>query len=91
MLHQHAQPIDSATAAGLGRLQKPRDRVRMQKVLNHLHDHYDQLLRLQPLCDLAHLTESQLQRIFKRSTRMSISAYVGQLRLGRACQMLVQI
>lgn len=68
----------------------PRDRVRMQKVLDHLHDHYDQPLRLKPLCDLAHLTESQLQRIFKRSTRMSISAYVGQLRLGRACQLLVQ-
>lgn len=68
----------------------PRDRLRMQRILNHLHSHYEQPLRLKPLCYLAHLTESQLQRIFKRSTRMSISAYVGQLRLGRACQMLVQ-
>lgn len=68
----------------------PRDRLRLQKVLDHLHSHYDQPLRLRPLCDLVHLTESQLQRVFKRSTRMSISAYVAQLRLGRACQMLVQ-
>lgn len=68
----------------------PRDRARMQKVLDHLHAHYDQPLRLQPLCDLVHLTESQLQRIFRRSARMSISAYVQQLRLGRACHMLVQ-
>lgn len=67
----------------------PRDRLRLQKVLDHLHGHYDQPLRLQPLCDLVHLTESQLQRVFKRSARMSISAYVAQLRLGRACQMLV--
>lgn len=68
----------------------PRDRARMQKVLDHLHAHYDKPLRLQPLCDLVHLTESQLQRIFRRSARMSISAYVQQLRLGRACHMLVQ-
>ncbi|RWR29201.1 helix-turn-helix domain-containing protein [Sinirhodobacter populi] len=68
----------------------PRDRERLQKVLDHLHRHYDQPLRLKPLCDLVHLTESQLQRVFKRSARMSISAYVQQLRLGRACQMLVQ-
>lgn len=68
----------------------PRDRARLQKVLDHLHLHYDQPLRLGPLCDLVHLTESQLQRVFKRSARMSISAYVLQLRLGRACQMLVQ-
>ncbi|MCY0095672.1 AraC family transcriptional regulator [Hoeflea ulvae] len=68
----------------------PRDRVRLQRVLDHLHVHYDQPLRLAPLCELVHLTESQLQRVFKRSARMSISAYVQQLRLGRACQMLVQ-
>lgn len=68
----------------------PRDRARMQKVLDHLHAHYDKPVRLAPLCDLVHLTESQLQRIFKRSARMSISGYVLQLRLGRACQMLMQ-
>ena len=67
-----------------------RDRVRMQRVLDWLHQNYDQPLRLQPLCDIANLTESQLQRIFKRSTRMSISQYVMQLRIGRACQMLAQ-
>ncbi|GGW40035.1 AraC family transcriptional regulator [Gemmobacter lanyuensis] len=68
----------------------PHDRLRLQKVLDHLHATYDQPLRLRPICDLVHLTESQLQRVFKRSTRMSITAYVAQLRLGRACQMLAQ-
>lgn len=68
----------------------PRDRARMRRVLDWLHAHYDQPLRLAPLCGVAHLTESQLQRVFKRSTRMSISQYVAQLRIGRACQMLVQ-
>jgi len=68
----------------------PRDRLRMQRVLDWLHAHYDEPLRLEPLCEIAHLTESQLQRVFKRSTRMSISQYVMQLRIGRACQMLVQ-
>ena len=68
----------------------PRDRARMQRVLDWLHAHYDQPLRLEPLCRIAHLTDSQLQRVFKRSTRMSISQYLTQLRIGRACQMLVQ-
>lgn len=68
----------------------PRDRVRLQKILDYLHTHYDEPLRLAPLCELVHLSESQMQRIFKRSARMSISDYVLQLRLGRACQMLLQ-
>ncbi len=68
----------------------PRDRARLQKVLDHLHAHYHEPVRLAPLCDLVHLTESQLQRVFKRSAHESISAYVLQLRLGQACQMLMQ-
>ncbi len=68
----------------------PRDRARMQRVLSWLHAHYDRPLRLDPLRRVAHLTDSQLQRVFKRSTRMSISQYVAQLRVGRACQMLLQ-
>ena len=66
----------------------PRDRMRMRRILDHLHATYDQPLRLAPICARVHLTPSQLQRVFKRSTRMSISAYVAQLRMGRACQML---
>lgn len=68
----------------------PRDRARMQRVLDWLHAHYHEPLRLAPLRRIAHLTDSQLQRVFKRSTRMSISQYVTQLRIGRACQMLIQ-
>ena len=67
-----------------------RDRDRMQRVLDWLHQNYDRPLQLAPLCRIAHLSDSQLQRVFKRSTRMSISQYVQQLRIGRACQLLVK-
>ncbi len=70
--------------------ENPRDRERMRRVLTWLHEHYREPLRLAPLSAIAHLTGSQLQRVFKRSTRMSLSQYVTQLRIGRACQMLVQ-
>jgi AraC-like DNA-binding protein len=70
--------------------ENPRDRDRMQRVLTFLHANYDRPLRLAPLSAIAHLTDSQLQRVFKRSTRMSISQYVTQLRIGKACQLLVQ-
>lgn len=70
--------------------ENPRDRERMRRVLAWLHAHYDKPLRLAPLCALTHLTDSQLQRVFKRSTRMSISEYVAQLRIGKACRLLVE-
>lgn len=68
----------------------PRDRDRMARVLGWLHAHYAEPLRLAPLTAVAHLSESQLQRMFRRSARMSLSAYVTQLRIGHACRLLIQ-
>jgi AraC-like DNA-binding protein len=68
----------------------PRDRARMARVLAWLHDHYAEPLRLAPLTAIAHLSESQLQRMFRRSARMSLSAYVTQLRIGEASRLLIQ-
>lgn len=66
----------------------PRDRQRMERVLAHVHAHFEAQIRLAPLCEIAHITESQLQRIFKRSTGVSISEYVTRLRVGRASTLL---
>jgi transcriptional regulator GlxA family with amidase domain len=67
-----------------------RDRARMARVLAWLHAHYAEPLRLSPLTAVAHLSDSQLQRMFRRSDRMSLSAYVTQLRIGQACRLLIQ-
>ena len=67
-----------------------RDRARMQRVLNHIHAHYTGTISIRPLSEIANLSESQLQRLFKRATRMTISQYVGQLRVGGACRLLAQ-
>ncbi|MCB1354317.1 MAG: AraC family transcriptional regulator [Rhodobacteraceae bacterium] len=66
----------------------PRDRRRMERVLDHVHAQVAAPIRLAPLCEIAHVSESQLQRIFKRSTGLSISEYVTRLRVGRASTLL---
>lgn len=66
------------------------DKNRMTSVLAWLHQHYDDPIRLAPLCQNIHLSESQLQRIFKRSTGVSISHYVARLRIAKACSLLTE-
>ncbi len=68
----------------------PRDRARLDRVLAHLHAHYAEPVRLATLAGLAAMSESQLQRFFKRHTRMTVSDYLAQLRIGRACALLLE-
>lgn len=67
----------------------PRDRARLDRVLAHLHAHYADPIRLETLAALAAMSESQLQRAFKRSTRSTVSGYLAQLRIGHACALLL--
>lgn len=67
----------------------PRDRARLDKVLDHLHAHYAEPIRLETLAELAAMSASQLQRAFKRSTRSTVSSYLAQLRIGHACALLL--
>ncbi len=67
----------------------PRDRARLDGVLTHLHEHYAEPVRLATLAGLAAMSESQLQRFFKRCTRTTVSDYLAQLRIGHACALLL--
>lgn len=65
------------------------NRPRVERVLDHIHVHYQERIRIDDLSDLAHLSASGLHRLFKRHTKQTISEYIAQLRIGRACQLLI--
>ncbi|MDR3475343.1 MAG: AraC family transcriptional regulator [Devosia sp.] len=64
------------------------DRPRIDRVLDHIHTHYDQALTVAALADVAALSASGLQRLFRRHTGTTLSAYVMRLRIGQACALL---
>jgi AraC-like DNA-binding protein len=80
-------PLASSAVAPAG---DTRERTRLARVLEWLNDHYAETVGIEQLAALAHLSASQLQRLFKRSTRMSVSDYVAQRRIGHACALLAQ-
>lgn len=62
---------------------------RLVRVLNHLHRHFTETIVLDELADIACVSTSALQRIFRRQARMTVMDYVIRLRIGRACSMLI--
>ncbi|MEP3298834.1 MAG: AraC family transcriptional regulator [Pseudoruegeria sp.] len=61
---------------------------RMDRVLDHIHQHYRSPLSLEDLSNTAALSVSGLHRLFKRNMGQNISDYVTALRLGEACARL---
>jgi AraC-like DNA-binding protein len=78
-----AQPLSSVAPPAI-----EGSRSRLDRVLTHLHQHYDEPVALPELAEIAALSVSGLHRLFTRHTRTSISTYVTGLRIGDACSRL---
>ncbi len=62
---------------------------RIDLTLGYIHKHYESAISLEELAELAALSVSGLHRLFKRHTRLSVGEYVAQLRIGKACSLLI--
>jgi AraC-like DNA-binding protein len=62
--------------------------TRLDRVLHHLHQHYDSPIRIGDLAELAALSQSGLHRLFANHTRTTVSDYIARLRVGDACARL---
>ena len=62
---------------------------RLLKVCRHLHDHFTQPIRLAELAQLANMNTSAFCRFFRRMTGQSVSEYLSDLRIGKACNLLI--
>jgi len=63
-------------------------RLRLDRVLQHLHQHYHQQVHLEELADIAALSVSGLHRMFRNHTQSNVSGYLIGLRIGEACSRL---
>ena len=80
-----AEPLASPLALATD---KPVNRGRIDRVLDHVHRHYAGRLTMDGLADIAALSPSGLHRLFLRHTGQSVTGYVARLRVGAACALL---
>jgi AraC-like DNA-binding protein len=62
----------------------------LAKVLEVLHQRFAEPIRIEDLCSVAHLSARSLHRLFLRHLGENVSDYLGRLRIGRACMLLVE-
>jgi len=82
-----AQPLASVAAASIA---VDTQRQRMGRVLDYMHAHFQTALPAELLAERAALSVGAFHRFFKRHTQLTVTAYLAQLRIGSACQQLIQ-
>jgi AraC-like DNA-binding protein len=61
----------------------------LARVLDLLHKRFAKPIRIEDLCTAANLSARSLHRLFTRHLGENVSEYLGRLRIGRACMLLV--
>jgi AraC-like DNA-binding protein len=82
-----AMPLATQTATSPESSSESRQ---LARVLERLHQNFDDRIRLDELCKLANLSARSLHRLFVRHIGENFSDYLGRLRIGRACMLLVE-
>jgi AraC-like DNA-binding protein len=62
---------------------------RLQKVINHISTHYHQSITLEEIARIAHMTPPAFCRFFKSSTNKTFSYFLNEVRVSKACQLLI--
>jgi AraC-like DNA-binding protein len=66
------------------------DQDRMERVCAYIHGHYTEKLERRELAALAALSEGAFSRFFHSRTGRTVPQYVNELRVGRACRLLLE-
>lgn len=63
---------------------------RIGRVCEHIEEHLGKPLYASELARLTNLSESAFSRLFKKSTGRTVPRYINELRVSRACRLLVE-
>lgn len=63
--------------------------AKLDKVINYIYEHYTEQLTVNKLASLVHMSTNHLHRFFKQRTEYTINQFINQLRIGKACKLLI--
>lgn len=78
------------SSLGYTNTSKETDKDRMTEVYNYIMKHFRQNISLEEVADVANMSATSFSRYFKARTNKSFSAFVGELRIGSACKLLME-
>jgi len=78
------------SSPGFINLDNPFNQARMNLVFRFINDHLDESISVPQVAELVHLSAGAFSRFFHLHTGKTFPTFVNELRIGRACRLLVE-
>jgi AraC-like DNA-binding protein len=62
---------------------------KLDKVINYIYQHYTDALYADKLAEMVHMSTNHFHRFFKQRTERTLNQFINQLRIGKACKLLI--
>jgi len=83
------EEVSTVSSVEFTRKFQPDEQSRIDRVCTFINESYRQKLRLEDASAIANMSATAFSRFFKRSTGKTFINYVNDLRIGRACKLLI--
>jgi len=64
--------------------------AQLKRIVDLLHERFAEPIRMRDLCAAGNMSERSVHRLFVRHLGQNVTGYLGRLRIGRACLLLVE-
>jgi AraC-like DNA-binding protein len=81
--------IHQLSNIGYDKPQKESDNERLNKVIDHVLNHFSKKVLLEEVASIANMTPNAFCRFFKHRTEKTFSRFLNEIRIGHACKLLV--
>jgi AraC-like DNA-binding protein len=88
MLDDEEAKVLSSTGYNAGITSDP-STDKLDKIIRYLHQHYTENLKAEDLANLVHMSTNHFHRFIKQRTEQTFTELVNQLRISKACSLLI--
>jgi AraC-like DNA-binding protein len=86
----HSHECRQVSSAGFTSTPDPFNQERMNRVCQFINERMDKPFGLRDAAEVVHLSEGAFSRFFRMHTGKTFPCFVNELRIGRACRLLVE-
>ncbi len=83
-------PYERLTSTNYSPFLTQENAKRMQNIFSHIHAHFAEDISLTQIADIACMNGASFCRYFKQNTGQTLTEYLNDLRISKACQLLIE-